>query len=441
MSNNEAILDLIKKEFPLTEESFDLFKYFLYNQTHAEEYEMIAKAPDKRIFIDVNDDFLEFYDNSFINFKDKFSCFCYDEQLTITDWKNNLTKKNIKITKALRNWYFDKIFEKPSYFYELIDIAQQHFMDSPLLLSFFKDLFNEIFKSKDYSNYRIANNFNLLKVDDDKYQIIFTANIDEKKVRLKKKLDKQKLIKIFENLPVVNKFNLAINECYISKRINVKDIKFCISLNYADFLLASTNNPFTSCLDLKHRGYWSGLPSLIADDNRAICFITDMQEKTFRGIKSLNMIERCWIFTMINTESKNVYIMPNKMYPLKMLKDISFIKPFVKNTPLFYRFEEEPNFKTKEPDYMCNICSYDIRLHSKYDVAVFWNKIPNSNSVCTSSIYEDNFGKFFRSLDYDKIVYDTGRDNGFTSFEKKIVTEVRSIGNRFSELGGIEDAS
>lgn len=53
---------------------------------------------------------------------------------------------------------------------------------------------------------------------------------------------------------------------------------FCISKNPIDFIMASTNQSFTSCLSFEstyQRSYYLSLPAMIADVNRYICYITD----------------------------------------------------------------------------------------------------------------------------------------------------------------------
>ena len=99
---------------------------------------------------------------------------------------------------------------------------------------------------------------------------------------------KQKIKNIFEKAA----------ESSLSKN---KKLFIVISLNFADWFLCSTRESWTSCLSLESSYsdlYWSGLPGLIGDKNRAMIYITDKTKKNYKGIITDKFIARSWMLSM-----------------------------------------------------------------------------------------------------------------------------------------------
>lgn len=96
-----------------------------------------------------------------------------------------------------------------------------------------------------------------------------------------------------------------------------KDLYVVISVNFEDFLLCSTGNPWTACTDLRTGDFRYTSLSNIFMDGRFICYISDLAEKEFEGAKSYNMFFRC--FGFINEDGK---MCANIWYPIKEYMNI-----------------------------------------------------------------------------------------------------------------------
>ena len=87
-----------------------------------------------------------------------------------------------------------------------------------------------------------------------------------------------------------------------SKKIGNKNkLYLVLSLNFADWFLCSTKESWTSCLNLDsdyENAYWTGLPGLIGDKNRALVYLTDGTKKEYEGIIVDKIISRSWILTV-----------------------------------------------------------------------------------------------------------------------------------------------
>lgn len=86
-----------------------------------------------------------------------------------------------------------------------------------------------------------------------------------------------------------------------------EELYIVLSVNYNDFILCSTGNPWTSCLDLECGQYSSSLSGFLFDKNRAMIYITDKTKKTFNGIESYVMFSRMWcLLDKSNTININI---------------------------------------------------------------------------------------------------------------------------------------
>lgn len=125
-------------------------------------------------------------------------------------------------------------------------------------------------------------------------------------------------------------FKYCKNKGYLTEE-NIKQISqmrttnqklyLCISRNSVDMLYASTDQSFTSCVDLTSTHsecYYMGLPDTWVDNDRAIVFITNGKYRRHtikdQEFKHFRYISRTWvIFSRLSTQSCAMYIV--KRYP------------------------------------------------------------------------------------------------------------------------------
>jgi hypothetical protein len=132
------------------------------------------------------------------------------------------------------------------------------------------------------------------------------------------KKEKRKLFKFLLNNRI---FNQREVENISAWSLPKKELWACLSVNYSDFLLCSTENDgWTSCLDLINGDYAVTLLGSFFDPSRAIFFITDKVEKECYGFKSYNMYLRAWIY-ICNKELRFPVIYPGK-YSFTIPKEI-----------------------------------------------------------------------------------------------------------------------
>ncbi len=80
-------------------------------------------------------------------------------------------------------------------------------------------------------------------------------------------------------------------------KITKKGVELVLSLNFADWFLCSTGENWGSCLSLEsgyEDAYWSGLPGLVGDKNRAMLYITSGEKKEYEGIIVDKVLSRSW---------------------------------------------------------------------------------------------------------------------------------------------------
>lgn len=112
----------------------------------------------------------------------------------------------------------------------------------------------------------------------------------------------------------VSKFIVRQFERIGASKKSAKKLQLVISFNPVDWLLASTSENWSSCLNLANSQggyqYCLGLPFLAGDPNRAMMYITDGSRKEFMGLKTDHFQSRTW--AMVN---KNGLICLTKWYP------------------------------------------------------------------------------------------------------------------------------
>jgi hypothetical protein len=103
------------------------------------------------------------------------------------------------------------------------------------------------------------------------------------------------------------------------------EMEIVISLNFADWLLCSTAEGWGSCINLEsdfHGCYWSGLPGLVGDPNRAMLYITDRNKKEYLGIVTEKMLSRTWLLTGGFDKVVAVRFFPNTIVDTPTISDI-----------------------------------------------------------------------------------------------------------------------
>lgn len=91
-----------------------------------------------------------------------------------------------------------------------------------------------------------------------------------------------------------------------------KELYLVISTNFDDMLMCSTKNPWTACTNLENGDYMFTTIGNIFTRGRFIVYVTDMEPKEFKGLKSYNMYFRC--FGFINEDGA---MTTNIWYPIK----------------------------------------------------------------------------------------------------------------------------
>ena len=118
------------------------------------------------------------------------------------------------------------------------------------------------------------------------------------------------IIKVFEKIGTI-------------KAPSNKKLQLVLSCNFADILMGSTSENWTSCYDIEKGFYWYGVPGLIGDTNRAILYITDGSKKKFRDIEVDHMISRTWVMLTDRNKKGIVKFYPNNYYKADLVKKIT----------------------------------------------------------------------------------------------------------------------
>jgi hypothetical protein len=391
--NYKKVEDVVLNgNFNLTEESKEKFHYLLWNQVHAPEYSKIEEQPDKRLFIDWTNDCHDAYNS----FKDMLPFL----DITYENFMNNKTDDGKKLLK-----YVKEFFSKKENISEL-GKTYNNLLSGSFTIKTFKALFPKKYKEKENEDLSEQSKRPCFNSDTGKIEVRINIGHEEEQHHLlyKEDISQERYEKKMSD--IIDSLISILNTKYISKK-DKKKIKLCFSLNFADWILASTKNNWTSCLSLESSyGYWKGLAGLVGDKNRLMIFTTDMKEKEFCGIKSYNMIERMWVFTM--ERFGTTYLHHNTMYPRKVDFDLSSLKD--------YFVGEDLSFYNKG----------DIEANSKYKFPILYHKEGDDENEFSSSIYEDTLAKIPIDKDYACYVQgddedDSRRRSVFSYLKKNIV--------------------
>ncbi len=137
----------------------------------------------------------------------------------------------------------------------------------------------------------------------------------------------------------------------VTTKRNTQQLWLCISQNPIDFLFCSSNQSFTSCLDIKsdyEEALYMGLLGLSADKNRFIAFSTK-DKKGFKTelfnkeYKQYSIVSRCW-----GLLGKNKTFVLEKYYPFKT---VGFAKSIEEYTELEYINKDRDSFYNWKSKY------------------------------------------------------------------------------------------
>lgn len=219
---------------------------------------------------------------------------------------------NPKIDEVYAKFFNDdtlrKHFELPSALYEGEDegwiIFKKYFAK---LISDFNITYSE------FSQNTFTNGKNKVKI------FKFLGSLDKESEYLKKVISFD-----FSQTPEVNLKQISeqIGKYKISDK-NKK--KIVISCNPVDFMLVSSAESWSSCLNLNSNYgscYWAGLPAMINDKNRAIIYETDGNKKSLLSLSSERFLSRSWSILSDKDEMIAIRFFPGKHFGNATLSDV-----------------------------------------------------------------------------------------------------------------------
>ena len=178
-----------------------------------------------------------------------------------------------------------------------------------------------------------------------------------------------------ERVRLVNDFDKSftklIEEIGTVKMSKGKNLYLTVSYNYADWFLCATAEEWKSCLNLESEYsecYWTGLPGIFPDSNRAIVYLTNKEEKSYEGITSEKMLMRFWSI-LNNNNQYNI----GRTYPSNLLCNSDIASILNRSTfPITFHEEELSISKNEIPIirdaegesifiYLDNLCITNIQ--------------------------------------------------------------------------------
>ncbi len=377
IKNYKAVEKLVKEKFNLTEDSMSLFSKLLFNPDDAIEFEKIASQPDRRLFVDIDPLNYEQEDPIWRKFKSYFPIFINEQEI---EYKNYLSGK--KGDKKIITAMVEFIVTDPRGFVELIGFLKtDRTVFEKTIETYFKKNYKTILSGRETSFY----------FDDERICVKIGKKIFKKKFN-----SKEVAIVIKE---IKQEFSNIMNTTFFGIR-KASTACVCFSLNFADWILASTGENWSSCISLKSdNGYWRGLAGLVGDKNRLLIFVTDKTEKEFKGIKSFKMIERCWAFLYKDFLNKKV-ISSNRLYPKKIMP--FNLKPFINMFGSDIAYIKQ--FDSGEGPCYTSLYTFPT---------IFHKPLEDDQCFISSSIYEDTHEKIVCEFDITKSYYSTvNNENG-----------------------------
>jgi hypothetical protein len=307
--NKEIIYELVKKYFDLDKKSLELFKLRLFFEPAiADEYmELIGKSEENRKYYELNDDILESLDRGWALFKSYFKSFVRDNNITYSHFKKNnfpVDGQILKASKALTKYYLNSNYPV-RFMFDFSSIMEREIID--ILFS------KRILKPK----IQLIRSLSLSETDSNKIRVSYMSNEGMKvsAININQQIINEKYTEI---TPIFTEVISELLERVGTRKSPNNKLYLVLSCNFADWFMCSTAEEWGSCLNLQSDCcccYWSGLPGLIGDKNRAMIYITDGSKKSYRGIVVDKMITRSWIITVRNDKKSPTEISFVKSYP------------------------------------------------------------------------------------------------------------------------------
>jgi len=252
--NKELIYSIVKDYFSLEKESLEKFYDRLYNPVIDDVYKSFNLDENNRRYWELDDSLFESNDQGWKHFKSLYPTFIKEYNLSYSNFRDNkvLVNKNlVKLQKALVNFYLKN---------EEVDIF------SSTNKSGFGYAGRESDFIKHFSNTMILYRF-------ENYAYMYWGegcdplNLSKEDLELTYKKYIEHVIK--KDMEQIGTYKMPNNKLYL-----------VLSCNFEDWFFCSTGESWTSCLGLNSSyGYWSGLPGLITDTNRAMIYITNKEQK------------------------------------------------------------------------------------------------------------------------------------------------------------------
>jgi hypothetical protein len=123
----------------------------------------------------------------------------------------------------------------------------------------------------------------------------------------------------------------ALNKVGVYK-LPSSGIEIVFSLNFADWFLSASGEKWSSCINLESNfsgSYWSGLPGLVGDPNRAMLYVTDGSKKIYHGMKTDAFNSRSWIILNKYNDLNLIRFFPSEILEQEVIRNTTKL-PFVK---------------------------------------------------------------------------------------------------------------
>ncbi len=317
--NKDIIFSVVKKYFSLDKESLELFEDRLYNPVIDDVYKSFGLDEEGRKYWRLENDVLESLDTSWHIFKRTYPTFVETYGVSYKDYRSNkirIGKNYVKLKKSLVNFYLTHK--------ETLDTSTNFMAGFGIL-----DCVVECTKK----------DFNKLLIRYDKLRLFFNNH----------SIDDSGVEGIYRKF--VDRFINSQLESISRTKMPAEDIYLVLSCNFEDWFFCSTGNGWSSCLSLESDyAYWSGLPGLVTDTNRAILYITTKEQKKpiryiDENVKLDKMIARTWL-TIINNNKINIArVYPSEYFSYKDLYNVTKNQAFKYNNYLSHNTKSKNSFE------------------------------------------------------------------------------------------------
>jgi len=333
--NREKIYKLIKNHFSYTIQSLEFIKEQLFTPLIDDKLAKIVDYdPSLRKRFPINDSLREQLDAGWELFKEYFPDFSSKYDVNYNNFLRNkitIDKNEFKLKKALINFYIGMNKEERQNAY----LRRAYVFTS----SDFFDFYGNNSSDDEVINKKVEHNIESL------YNEIGARSIPK----------------------------------------NSNNIELVFTLNFADWFTSSTENGWGSCLGLNsdyEGAYWSGLPGLLGDPNRAMLYLSVGKTKEPFGIKCGKFKMRSWLIL-----DDNDFMQIVQWYPKTMIR-FSEIEKIVKDS--------------------IDIETGDNEYHSKYPITPLWTVGGYANFI-----YQDT-----TTTDDDYYLINDNNDAGYFIFTK-----------------------